>query len=108
MDQGMIEDHKCNYLNRRIDITSIGPPGPGGKFTEYQLATIGADVAIKIIFQKGDPSDVINGITDESLLAVLNHRFQCLKGASIEDEDARFHINQALGALKSKASRKNR
>lgn len=115
--------HHGNFLNDKIQITALGEPGRGGAYTEYEIAPLvpvvldpgtqmklgvscryvpnGNTVILK--FQDCDPREMILGLTQESLLAVLIHRqlgfcngpFQCEENKAVLDL-----LTDALNMLK--------
>lgn len=81
-----ITDHKVNGLNEALEITTHEPATPGGAPNRYNiLSTVQRTdvnrprVAAYLTFQSqpiSKPEDV-NGISNESLLAVVMDRLRC-------------------------------
>lgn len=113
--QRRISDHIVNGLNEAIEITVLDAPGSGGANHHYLLAGYQnhepADrwpggvrrpfVATEINFQNGpiQCSEDFNGLTNESLLAVLIDRmrgFQSGPFASRENAITLTHLEEAL------------
>lgn len=62
------------------------------------------DYGMAILFQNGNPSEVgFNGLTNEALLAIIRDRlisFQSSEFASVENQQALVHVDEALESLK--------
>lgn len=102
-----LRSHACNHLNRSIRIQVLDPPGPGGACRQYRLVTGDPAFTIDLPFQNGDPAVKINGISNESLLAVLEDRmvgFQSGQFACANNERALDHIRAALRCLNSRTA----
>lgn len=88
-----------------ITVSALDEPGPGGDCHQYRIDHDGMDfhVPVDIAFQDGDPTQCVNGITMESLLAVIRDRLEgCQTGpfACIENEHALRCIKEADDWLK--------
>lgn len=104
----LITSHKVDDTDRGgLMIEALNDKGPGGAENNYFISapdwveTNGFFQSL--IFQDGPPAEVgINGLTMESLLAVLIHRldgFQAGPFACRENYEARKHLAQALECL---------
>lgn len=94
-----IHTHKTNPFNRNnIEVSALDGPGPGGASHHYRVdayewttpnSSEGKSV-VEIHFQNGPIKEAgINGITDESLFAILIDRLQGFqKGQSSCRENA--------------------
>lgn len=78
-----LTDHKLTGLNEAIDIFAADLPGPGGANHEYSITipkrTEGEDekTDCRIKFQNGPIKEAgVNGISNESLLAILIDRMR--------------------------------
>jgi len=72
-----INSHKTPGLNSELDIAVLDGPGQGGACHEYHIINCEQGVHAVIRFQNGPiEENGINGITNESLLAVVEHRLQ--------------------------------
>ena len=73
-----ITSHKVNGLNEALNINVLDEPGQGNACHEYQIEDKGdGEVAefCRIRFQNGPIKESgVNGISNESLLAVVEHR----------------------------------
>ena len=116
-----IEIHKGNVLNDAIRVTAMGEPGPGGAHLRYRVCvpmlnpvehhitenSIRAATYCDIRFQNGDPNVQINGISNESLLAVLIDRlrgFQRGPFPSPENHQALVCLLSAMDYLQKRTS----
>lgn len=90
-----------------VHVTATDHPGAGGAYHEYDLTLAGQkDPALQVRFQNG-PIDEAgpNGVTNEALLAVVEHRlagFQSGRFPSIENGLALNHVRAAIEALKQR------
>jgi len=76
-----LTEHKGNFLNDHIHIKTVGGRTAGGAFKGYQidLEDLAYGVHLEgppIQFQEGNPSDGINGISNEALLAIVADRLR--------------------------------
>lgn len=74
-----ITSHKVNGLNEALTIKVLDEPGQGNACHEYSITpTTGNATGMRITFQKGPLQEIIypNGISNEALLAVVEHRLQ--------------------------------
>ena len=93
-----ITKHKVNGLNEKIAIHAVGEPGPGGAYSDYKI-TIGG-LETNIHFQEG--IDFFNGLSNEALLAVVEHRLNCFQEgpfACMENMVAAIKVREALELL---------
>ena len=102
-----ITEHRGNLLNNAIEIHAEDA-GPGGAPSVYRIYVEESDgpASLTLRFQQGDPADDINGITNEVLLAVLQHRltgFQNGKFPSRENALALENVSSALALLKQRS-----
>lgn len=103
MSHREITSHKLNGLNDAIDITSRDAPGAGGAHHVYHLAfpTGNQTAAATIInFQNGPINEAgVNGISNESLLAIVIDRLQCFQSGDFkcrENAIALTHLEDAM------------
>lgn len=99
-----LHDHETTPLNRdHVIVLALDGPGPGNASHHYQVrletehaGTVGATIA----FQNGPVKEAgVNGITDESLYAILLDRlrgFQSGPYACRENAVALTHLETAL------------
>jgi len=74
-----LTSHHVNGLNEKLAVEVLDGPGDGGACHEYAITPmIGNTEGLLIEFQKGPlgPDDEPNGVSNESLLAVVEHRLQ--------------------------------
>lgn len=114
-----ITTHHGNPLNDNIIIVAADDRGAGGANCQYILTRpeyIEGDqchvVELELKFQSGNSQDNINGISNESLLAVVEDRlsgFQSGHFACQENETALSYIQKAMtvlaGRVKSRKAR---
>lgn len=76
-----LTSHKVNGLNEELDILVLDSPGSGGAHHVYEISSEDdTEAYCKINFQNGPVGEVgINGISNESLLAVVEDRIQCFQ-----------------------------
>jgi hypothetical protein len=112
-----VEHHRGDWLNDRIQVIALGPPGVGGAPQRYRIDPLaqdhpqGAINPAELHFQSGDPRRGINGLTNEALLAVLIDRldgFQAGPSACDENSAALSHCLQALDHLRDRTRRLER
>jgi hypothetical protein len=98
-----ITTHKVNGCNEAIAVEVLDEPGVGGACHQYLLSWPGALAPAALNFQNGPvPAVGTNGITHESLLAVLIDRlkgFQSGNYACMENASALWHLERALAEL---------
>jgi hypothetical protein len=92
-------------LHDHLSVYANDEPGPGGAHHAYAISTSNGDVPTTFInFQKGAVNEAgVNGISDESLLAILIDRAQDFQDGpfpSIDGEIALHHMRLALANLK--------
>lgn len=105
--QRAIETHKTNGCNSAITITAVDEPGPGGANHQYSIRWKNerdqTEPLCFIGFQNGPTPEVgTNGVTHESLLAVLIDRlegFQRGPFACQENQAALNLLREALSRL---------
>lgn len=99
-----------------ICVEALGIPGlQGVQGHNYRILHVIEDDAwplAELRFQNGPvPTEGVNGITTESVLAALKHRLEALNGmfSCAENEEAIDHVSKALEALERRtANRKAR
>lgn len=75
----VIEDHKVNSANDRINLAVLDEPGAGGACHEYE-ATLPDGRATRISFQNGPINEAgVNGLTQEVLLAIVVDRLRAFQ-----------------------------
>lgn len=106
-----IDHHKLNEVNNALNITVLDKPGQGGACHEYKIECDGsvasegaiAHSAQTISFQNGPlKENGVNGITNESLLAILIDRAECFMAGpfpSPDTEEALDYFRLAMDAL---------
>lgn len=108
-----IETHKVNglnTLNNALDIKVFDNPGAGGASHRYCIyrpqdavnEELNASISVNLQFQVGNPAESINGISNESLLAVVRDRlegFQSGPFAGQENQDALDCVKAAMTFL---------
>lgn len=114
----ILEDHKVNPANNTLTVTVMDEPGSGGanhlyKITGFDSQTNPSDpwtaahgqsaVHAHVLFQNGPINEVgVNGVTHETLLAILCDRmrgFQAGPYASADNAEALACMEQAQTAL---------
>lgn len=92
-----------------VDILVLDRPGPGGGHHEYGVSWPVEEYPLKgirIRFQKGPiPEEGCNGLTNEALLAIVEHRLSCFQNGAYPNqytEAALTHVTEALRELKAR------
>lgn len=108
-----LQGHKVEGLNELLDVLVLDEPGQGGACHHYAIAypqyndagdggPVG-EVRTAISFQNGPIAEHgINGITNEALLAIVEHRlsgFQSGEFACEANQTALDGVRAALSAL---------
>lgn len=106
-----ITTHKVNGCNEALKISAVDDPGSGGAHHVYDITpTIGNASGLRINFQNGPLKETPpNGLTNESLLAVVADRLQCFqagKFACDENQEALGHIKAAMAILKARTEKR--
>lgn len=107
----LIKTHAGNGLNNSIEIRALGELGAGGACLEY-LVIAGEGVSLQafqsyIKFQTGNPAEEINGISNESLLAVVRDRLEGFVNGpfgSPESSQALAHVIMAMECLQKRTA----
>jgi hypothetical protein len=108
-----INIHKAPGVNDWVRVETVDDPDKDGRCWKYQLYTrsFGGEfhkTPTRIEFQQGDPKPLeeggLNGISEESLLAVIVDRLACQ--SKIDSEDIkkaalRFGLTAILNTLKA-------
>lgn len=119
----MLQGHKVNPANDRLEVAVLDKPGPGGANHLYQIngydparnrSMHGPGVEIPrstvVLFQNGPIGETgVNGITQEVLLAILIDRLECFQNgpyACIENASALHCLQAAQRALKARTDRR--
>ena len=102
-----ITDHiiEGDAVNHLIHVSGSDRGGPGGGSHEYLIQIVPLDDGLSLKFQKGDPANGINGITDEVLLAILIDRWRGFLDGPISSTytaEALEHGLKALECLKAR------
>lgn len=73
-----ITDHKIAGIDNLVTVMANDEPGPGNACHEYEISVKGVELPVgKISFQNGPLAEAgPNGLTNESLLAVVIHRLE--------------------------------
>lgn len=95
-------------------VEAIDDPGSGNAHHEYtilhKVEGKGTNTLATIKFQNGPILEVgNNGVHNEDLLAIVAHRLKCFQTSPFackENGDALSHVNQALGVLAMRTSRR--
>ena len=109
--QGVITTHRAGELDDAISLTVRDDPGPGGAHHLYFIDVNNPDPEMEnsrtvIKFQKGGVKEAgYNGISNEALLAIVQHRLECFQRGPFACEfnsHALSHVSQALDMLKAR------
>lgn len=99
-----LTSHKVNGCNDAISVSVLDEPGCGGACHQYQIASEGLPGFCFVLkFQNGPIREAgVNGLTHETLLAVLQDRlegFQSGPYATADNAEALEHIRGAMECL---------
>lgn len=112
-----LHDHHVEGAATTVEIHVADQPGSGGAYHRYEVHGFNArhnaslsrgdhpamDEKLVILFQNGPvPTNGVNGITQEVLLAISADRLRCFQAgpfASADNAEALEHIEQALECL---------
>lgn len=121
-----ITSHKLNGLNDALKITVLDEPGDGGANHRYHITTVAAPPPIDgstsvadlkkaqamlravtdIRFQKGPIKEAgVNGISNESLLAIVIDRLQSFQAGAYacrENHEALVKLEEAMTLLQKR------
>lgn len=106
-----VTEHKGNWVNSGLRVVAEPPRSDEhGVSDSYEISLIDPASGCKdcawlhILFQTGDASrEGFNGITDESLLAVVCDRLRCMQSGPLQTAakaDALRHVEMALASLR--------
>lgn len=103
-----IDTHKTTGLNEALRVRTMDEPAAGGLNYDYRISPIvpaNPGVACAIKFQNGSVNtEGVNGISEESLLAVLCHRLQARQDGLFANDRTQAALDlcsAALNALKT-------
>lgn len=102
-------------LDSQLQVLVCDEEGPGGAHHDYKILTPAyqADIPYRILchikFQKGGVKEAggVNGISIESLLAIVQHRLECFQNGPFSSEynaDALSHVEQAIARLHARTT----
>lgn len=85
-----LTSHKVNGLNEQIHIAVLDEPGQGGACHHYRMSLSCkspegkvSELRIDVMFQNGPVKEFgENGFTNESLLAIVEHRLVCFQAGA--------------------------
>ena len=105
-----LTSHRCGTLNSSVDIQVMDEPGEGNACHVYQISLSLKDnlgiFPTCINFQNGPiVENGVNGISDESLLAIVQDRLEGFAEGDFSCNDnskAWAHVRQALECLKDR------
>lgn len=98
-----LTSHRVNGVNDLLKIEVVDEPGAGGGHHKYHVTTtVGNAIGTLIQFQNGPLGEYPNGLTNEALLAIVEHRLFCYQRgmyACEENEMALSAVRLAMSAL---------
>lgn len=92
----------------QLTVQTMDPPGAGGAHHEYMIcggdpidtAEEGPEVQLRVSFQKGPIKEHgINGVTQETLLAVVIDRLECFQRGPFACDDNANALTHLRGAM---------
>ena len=87
-----ITTHKINTLNSGITIEPSDPNAAG--VPRKYIVTLAPGLVTTIEFHEGDPSQGANGLTQEVLMAILEHRLMAWQGTAYNTREAQIAIGK--------------
>lgn len=109
-----IETHVANALNEVLCVKAVDEPGQGGACHCYEIhadeskVTLndGVTVSCSIRFQNGPIKEFgVNGISNESLLAVVRDRLECFQRGPFACDTNQAALDSVTAAMESLHSR---
>lgn len=103
-----IKTHEVNALNEALSITVRDVPGYCGASHEYEIRKVMTeetrmtlDVGVlRIQFQKGPVAVYgVNGVSNESLLAIVRDRLECLQRGPFACQTNRMALDFVVAAM---------
>jgi hypothetical protein len=115
----IIEDHKVNPANDKLEITVLDDPGSGGANHRYEITGFNSETnasesgiddrdRVSILFQNGPISEDgngVNGVTHEALLAIVADRLRSFQKGPYSckaNACALTHIEEAMHWLQQR------
>lgn len=94
-----ITTHKINGLNEAITVSAVDEPGSGGANHHYTISAQGAPQST-IVFQNGPIAEAgLNGVSNESLLAVLVDRLSGFQQAAFSCRENAIALTKLQEAM---------
>lgn len=99
-----LTDHQTNETNNNLEIIVKDEPGPGGANHEYETIKLGdantSGWSQTVKFQKGPIKETgINGITQESLLAIVIDRLKSFQAGPFSCRENSIALTKCQEAL---------
>ena len=96
-----LTQHKINETNEDLHIQVMDSPGPGGACHDYEITSrTDPDLWCSIVFQNGPVKEAgVNGVTHETLLAILIDRLVGFQSGNYACDDNREALNNLRFAL---------
>lgn len=102
----MLEDHKINPANDKINILVMDEPGSGGAHHVYKCEFPDEKFDMTVSFQNGPIAEAgVNGVTQEVLLAIVIDRLRCFQKGPFSTKAnacALTHVEEALHWLQQR------
>ena len=96
-----IRDHVATTVDEMISVRAIDEPGPGGAHHHYVVAwpECGGRSAV-VHFQEGPVKEVgVNGLTNEALLAIVQHRLECFQAGEFSSRENALALTSIQNAM---------
>lgn len=98
-----ITSHKVNGLNEALCVTATDEQGAGGAYHAYDIGffdTDGDRETYSLEFQNGPIKEVgVNGISQEALLAIVEHRLQCFQAGEYSSRESSIALTKIQEAM---------
>ena len=94
-----------------LKVQALGEYSAGGAQSRYMVLGPDQERLLMLLFQDGNPAEGVNGVSLESVLACCLDRLDCFQRgpfANPYNAEARYHIEQAIEALKDRTRERDK
>lgn len=94
-----------------LKVQALGEYSEGGAQSRYMVLGPDQERLLTLLFQDGNPTEGVNGVSLEAVLACCLDRLDCFQAgpfANPYNAEARYHIEQAIEALKDRTRERDR
>lgn len=97
-----ITTHKVNGLNEALKVAALDEPGQGNACHSYSITpTTGNALGVRIDFQNGPLKETVypNGLSNESLLAIVRDRLEGFQSGPYACELNQIALRSVINAM---------